>query len=216
MEKNEKMEPSIEEESTIVEDYDEKIKIMIIGDSTVGKTSLLRKYIQNEFSSNFINTVGFDIQIKFLNINNKKIKLQISDTAGQERYRIVSKNFFNASEGFIIVYDITKRESFVNVNNWVEQIKEIAPNYSKSIIFGNKCDLKEMRDIDINEGKELANKFNFKFFETSAKEGININEGFEALVKEIMGDIMSVKSRRNDTTILKKKKHKVKKSEPCC
>ena len=213
------MEPSIEEESTIVEDYDEKIRIMIIGDSTVGKTSLLRKYIQNEFSTNFINTVGFDIQIKFLIINNKKIKLQISDTAGQERYRIVSKSFFNASEGFIIVYDITKRDSFVNVNNWVEQIKEIAPNYSKSIIFGNKCDLKEKREIEINEGKELANKFNFKFFETSAKDDININEGFETLVKEIMGDIASVKSGRKETTVLKKKKHnnnKVKKSEPCC
>ena len=211
------MEPSIEEESTIVEDYDEKIRIMIIGDSTVGKTSLLRKYIQNEFSTNFINTVGFDIQIKFLIINNKKIKLQISDTAGQERYRIVSKSFFNASEGFIIVYDITKRDSFVNVNNWVEQIKEIAPNYSKSIIFGNKCDLKEKREIEINEGKELANKFNFKFFETSAKDGTNINEGIESLVKEILGDIASVKSGRKETTKLKKKKHnKVKKSEPCC
>ena len=210
------MEP-IEDESTIIEDYGEKIKIMLLGDSIVGKTSLLRKYIENEFSSNFINTVGFDIQIKFLNINNKKIKLQISDTAGQERYRTISKSFYNASEGFIIVYDITKRESFVNVNNWVEQIKEIAPNYSKSIIFGNKCDLTEMREIEIDEGKELANKFNFKFFETSAKDGTNINEGIETLLKEILGDIASVKSRKKESTVLKKKKHnKVKKNEPCC
>jgi Ras-related protein Rab-1A len=113
------MEPSMDESSSIEEDFDEKIKIMLIGDSNVGKTSLLKKYIDNEYSKNYITTVGMDFQMKCLNINNKKIKLQIWDTAGEERYRIVAKNYFNSSDGFIIVYDITKRLSFDNVNNWI-------------------------------------------------------------------------------------------------
>lgn len=212
------MEQSIEESScSLEEDFDEKIKIMLIGDSNVGKSSLLKKYIKNEFSHSYITTIGIDFQIKYLNVCNKKIKLQIWDTAGQERYQIVAKNYFNSSDGFIIVYDITKRHSFDNMNNWIEQITDYAPNYSKSVIFGNKQDLKDMREVKYIEGQELAKKSNFKFYETSAKEGINLNEGFEYLVKEILGDIASVKAGRKSTISLKDKKHKKKKAnEPCC
>ena len=95
------------EEDFSIEDEYNKIKIMLIGDSNVGKTSLLKKYCENEFSNIYITTVGIDFQIKYLDINNKKIKLQIWDTAGQERYQTVAKNYFNSSNGFIIVYDIT-------------------------------------------------------------------------------------------------------------
>ena len=210
------METSIDESSSIEEDYDEKIKLMIIGDSEVGKTSLLKKYIQNEFCENLLNTIGIDFQVKYLNINNKKIKLQIWDTAGEERYRIVAKTYFNSSDGFIIVYDITKRDSFTNINNWIEQINDTAPNYSKSIIFGNKNDLNNMREVEIKEGKELAKKYKFKFYETSAKDGINISEGFESIVKEIIGDLESVKSGRKVTKRLKDKRIEPKAKEPCC
>ncbi len=214
------MDPSLDESSSIEEeDYDEKVKLMIIGDSSVGKSSLLKKYCKNEFSNSYITTVGIDFQVKILTINNIKIKIQIWDTAGEERYRVVAKNYFNTSDGFIIMYDITNRESFDSVSNWVEQIKESTPNYKKSVIFGNKSDLNKLRDVQINEGKELAKKHDFKFFETSAKDGSNLNEGIESLVKDVLKDIDSIKLKRRNTTSLKeKKKSKVKKNvkEPCC
>ena len=214
------MDPSLDESSSIEEeDYDEKVKLMIIGDSSVGKSSLLKKYCKNEFSNSYITTVGIDFQVKILTINNIKIKIQIWDTAGEERYRVVAKNYFNTSDGFIIMYDITNRESFDSVSNWVEQIKESTPNYKKSVIFGNKSDLNKLRDVQINEGKELAKKHDFKFFETSAKDGSNLNEGIESLVKDVLKDIDSIKLKRRNTTSLKeKKKSKVNKNvkEPCC
>ena len=214
------MDPSLDESSSIEEeDYDEKVKLMIIGDSSVGQSSLLKKYCKNEFSNSYITTVGIDFQVKILTINNIKIKIQIWDTAGEERYRVVAKNYFNTSDGFIIMYDITNRESFDSVSNWVEQIKESTPNYKKSVIFGNKSDLNKLRDVQINEGKELAKKHDFKFFETSAKDGSNLNEGIESLVKDVLKDIDSIKLKRRNTTSLKeKKKSKVKKNvkEPCC
>lgn len=214
------MDPSLDESSSIEEeDYDEKIKLMIIGDSSVGKTSLLKKYCKNEFSNSYIITVGIDFQVKILDINNKKIKIQIWDTAGEERYRVVAKNYFNTSDGFIIMYDITNRDSFDNISNWVEQIRDSTPNYKKSVIFGNKSDLNKLRNVQINEGKELAANNNFKFFETSAKDGINLKEGIESLVKDVLKDIDSIKiKRRNTTSLREKKKNNVKKKvkEPCC
>ena len=208
------MEQLMEEDFSIEDEYN-KIKIMLIGDSTVGKTSLIRKYCENEFSETYITTVGIDFQIKYLDINNKKIKLQIWDTAGQERYQTVAKNYFNSSNGFIIVYDIAQRSTFDSVYNWVEQIKELAPSHIKIVIFGNKTDLNSNRVIKIKEGKELGEKFNFKFFETSAKTGQNLNEGFEYLVKEILGDIDPVKRSRKEGKKLINKNQKDKKSS-CC
>ena len=203
-------------DSSIEEDYDEKIKLMVIGDKNVGKTSLIKRFCQNEFDNAFITTIGIDFQIKNINMNNKKIKIQIWDTAGQERYRVMAKSYYNSSDGFIIVYDITKRESFNQINNWIDQIVNSAPNYSKSIIFGNKNDLKDMRQVQINEGKELAKQNNFKFYETSAKDSNNINEGFESIIKDILRDIQSIKSERENTVAIKDKKHKNKGKQPCC
>lgn len=210
------MEPTIEDESTIIEDYDEKIKIMLMGDSDVGKTSLLKKYCENEFSNSYITTVGIDFKIQYLTINNKKIKLQIWDTAGEERYRIVAKNYLNSSDGFLILYDITRRESFDNVNNWIEQIVDVAENHSYCIIVGNKYDLKDGRQVNVNEGKELAKKNKYEFFETSAKDGYNIKEVFESLTRKIMNKLESSKTPRRTTISLSTKTHKKKINNNCC
>ena len=175
-----------EEENSIEEEFDEKIKLMVLGDSSVGKSSILSKYCKNEFMSKYITTIGIDFQIKYLNINNKRIKLQIWDTAGQERYRVVTKNYFNTSNGFVIIYDITSRESFNNINNWMEQIENIVGDRVKCIIFGNKNDLVSERKVQKEEGEELAKRYNCSFFETSAKEGNNIEEGFKSITLEII------------------------------
>ena len=197
-----------EEENSIEEDFDEKLKLMILGDSSVGKSSILRKYCKNEFYEKYVATIGIDFQIKNVNINNKKIKLQIWDTAGQERYRVVTKNYFNSSDGFIIIYDITNKDSFDNISNWIEQITTIVGKNVKCIIFGNKKDLKEKRKVEFDEGKELAEKYNCNFFETSAKEGDNIEEGFLNITTDILSDIKSVQERRNNSSILKTQKKK--------
>ena len=206
-----------DEEISIEEDYDEKIKLMILGDSTVGKTALLRKYCKNEFLGKYITTIGIDFQIKYINLNNKKIRLQIWDTAGQERYRIITKNYFKASDGFIIVYDITNRETFNNINNWIEQITTIVGENVKCILFGNKNDLINQRQIQKEEGKELSQKYKWNFFETSAKSGDNVEEGFKSIIIDVMSDIKTVQLKRRNSSVLKKPKNKKPiKKESCC
>ena len=211
------MECSVEIEPSIEEDFDEKIKLMLLGDSNVGKSSILRKYCKNDFLDKYVTTIGMDFEMKNLNINNKKVRLQIWDTAGQERYKVITKNYFNTSDGFIVIYDITNRESFVNINNWMEQITTLIGKEVKCIIFGNKNDLDNERKVSIEEGKELGEKYKCKFYETSAKKGENIEEGFKSLTIEIMGDIKSVHERRYNSSMLKAQKRKIiKKENKCC
>ena len=174
---------SIEEEY-----YDLKIRLMLIGDSNVGKTSIIKRYCNNQFSPSYISTVGIDFETKYLRLNGKTINLQIWDTAGQERYKVLAKNYFKNSDGFIIVYDITDKKSFNNVVNWITQIKDSASENVKCVLLGNKCDLEELRQVDINQGKDLANNYNFKFYETSAQKGSNIQKVFTDLVKGFLND----------------------------
>jgi len=174
---------SIEEEY-----YDLKIRLMLIGDSNVGKTSIIKRYCNNQFSPSYISTVGIDFETKYLRLNGKIINLQIWDTAGQERYKVLAKNYYKNSDGFIIVYDITDKKSFNNVANWITQIKDSASENVKCVLLGNKCDLEELRQVDINQGKDLANNYQLKFYETSAQKGNNIQKVFTDLVKGFLND----------------------------
>ena len=174
---------SIEEEY-----YDLKIRLMLIGDSNVGKTSIIKRYCNNQFSPSYISTVGIDFETKYLRLNGKIINLQIWDTAGQERYKVLAKNYYKNSDGFIIVYDITDKKSFNNVANWITQIKDSASENVKCVLLGNKCDLEELRQVDINQGKDLANNYHLKFYETSAQKGNNIQKVFNDLVKGFLND----------------------------
>ena len=169
------------------DEYDEKIKIMVIGESKIGKTSLISRYCNNEFFGGaYLSTIGIDFQIKDLTIENKKIRLQIWDTAGQERYRTIAKNYFQSSDGFIVVYDISSTESFEKLDYWFEQIKTNAPEYVKLILFGNKCDLTDNREVSKEDGEKYAKKKDIKFFEVSAKEGTNVVNAFETFVNDIL------------------------------
>ena len=169
------------------DNYDEKIKIMLIGESKIGKTSLISRYCNNEFLGGvYLSTIGIDFQIKHLVLNKKNIRLQIWDTAGQERYRNIAKNYFQSSDGFVIVYDISNTESFEKLDYWIEQIKANSQEYTKMILFGNKCDIIEDRKIKKEEGEEYAKNNNINFFEVSAKEGTNVDKAFESFVKDIL------------------------------
>ena len=169
------------------DNYDEKIKIMVIGESKIGKTSLISRYCNNEFCGGaYLSTIGIDYQIKDLNIRKKKIRVQIWDTAGQERYRNIAKNYFQSSDGFIIVYDISSTESFEKLDYWIEQIKTNAKECIKMILFGNKCDIIDERKVPKEDGEEYAKNNNIKFFEVSAKEGTNVTNAFETFVNDIL------------------------------
>jgi len=203
------------EDSISNESYDQKIKIMIIGESLVGKTSLITRYTNNSFSGDYLTTVGIDFQTKFLNINDKTIKVELWDTAGQERFRNIAKNYFQSSDGFLIVYDITSKTSFEKLSFWNEQVNLNAPEKTKYIIIGNKKDLEEKREVKTEEGENFAKNNKVKFYETSAKDGINVNEVFESLAKEIIEDAEKLQMRnKRSSQILKKKTVAEKKS--CC
>ena len=187
--------------------YDEKFRLMLIGNSNVGKTSIIKRFCKNKFINSFISSVGIDFETKYVKIGDKTINLQIWDTAGQERYKVLAKNYFNQSDGFIIVYDITDRKSFDDVANWIEQIKEYAGEYTKNIIVGNKLDLEKMRKVEKDEGKELAEKYGYIFFETSAQSGKNIDKAFDSLTKSIFADdnFISASRKLSQSSTIKEK-----------
>ena len=202
---------SLEEEA-----YDERIRIMLLGDSNVGKTSILKRYCKNQFSESYISSVGIDFETKYIKVDEKTINLQIWDTAGQERYKVISKNYYNKSDGFIIVYDITNKSSFDSIVNWVEDIKELASNDNKNIILGNKCDLESERKINKEEGDNLAKKYNSQFFEVSAQNGKNIDKSFLCLVQSILKDVNNSYSSRRGSQIDKQSFSANNKKRKCC
>ena len=161
-------------------------KIITIGESGVGKTCILRRFAENKFLKNHLATIGIDYRTKVLNINNKNVKLKIWDTAGQERYHNITSNIFKGTDGILLVFDITDELSFQKIQDWIEQIKSNLPeNEIGIVLLGNKCDV-EQRAVTQEQGEELAEKLDIKYFETSALNGTGINEAFESLTKIIM------------------------------
>ena len=165
--------------------FDHLFKILIIGESGVGKTCFLLRYAENSFVANHLLTIGIDFKIKVVEIEGKVIKLQIWDTAGQDRFRTITKTYYKGSHGVILVYDVCDERSFGNVKNWVNQIEQNAKSSICKVLVGNKCDKAE-RVIKEEQGRQLAEEFNMKFYETSAKTGQNVEEAFRYLTGEIL------------------------------
>ena len=196
--------------------FDEKIKIMVIGEIRVGKTSLIKKYTLKTFGGQYLTTVGIDFQEKILDIDGKKVKIQIWDTAGEERFRNIAKNYFIHANGFLIIYDISCKESFEKVKFWYDQIQSNAPEDIKYIIVGNKCDLEENREVKREEGINLSKEYKCNFFETSAKDGINVNEIFQTLADDIMKDLKKNSGIANGKSSQVLKKSSKQKKKGCC
>ena len=161
------------------------IKILIIGDADTGKTCILKAYTQNEYDYNTQSTIGVNYLNKIVDYDGYELNLELWDTAGQERFQSLTKLYFNGAQGCLIVYDITNEESFNNLDKWLAKAKESCPDIP-IILIGNKSDLKEERKVDKQNGEDYAKKNNLAFFETSAKENINIKEAFKRLVGEIV------------------------------
>ena len=193
--------------------FDVKYKIMVLGESKVGKTSLIKRYTKDQFGGVYLTTVGMDFQDKIIELEDKKVRLQVWDTAGQERFRNVTKSYFQSSRGLLVVYDITDKESFEKINFWIENIKNNAPENVKLILVGNKCDLANERKVTIEDGENKARNYNIKFFESSAKDGTNVNELFFYLANEIYQD-EKTKGKDNKKTVQLDSKKKGKKG--CC
>ena len=161
-------------------------KVLLLGDTTVGKTCFLLKYTDKTFQDIHMATIGLDYRLKSMKLKSgKNIKLQIWDTAGQDRFRAITKNYYKGSHGIILIYDVTNVQTFENVKQWVSQIREEASANVIIYIAGNKIDMEEERKVNKEEGEKLAEELGFPFVETSAKSGININETFEDLVERI-------------------------------
>jgi len=165
--------------------YDYLIKLLLIGDSGVGKSCLLLRFCDDSFNPTFITTIGIDFKIRTIDLDGKRIKLQIWDTAGQERFRTITTAYYRGAMGILLVYDVTDERSFNNVRNWIRNIEQHASEGVNKILLGNKCDMKEKRAVDKERGQALADEYGLKFLEVSAKSNINVEEAFVSLARDI-------------------------------
>lgn len=165
--------------------YDYLIKLLLIGDSGVGKSCLLLRFSDDSFTPSFITTIGIDFKIRTIELEGKRIKLQIWDTAGQERFRTITTAYYRGAMGILLVYDVTDEKSFNNIRNWIRNIEQHATESVNKILIGNKCDMVEKKVVDSARGKALADEYAIKFLETSAKNSINVEEAFITLAKDI-------------------------------
>ncbi len=164
-----------------------KYKILILGDSKVGKSCFLTRYADKTYQEDYLSTIGMDYKIKNYELENGDIiKLYIWDTAGQDRFRSITSNYYKGADGIILIYDITKQETFNNVRNWITSIKEEAPAKVVLVLVGNKVDDEKNRAVPQSEGEKIADEYNLPFLECSAKSDINVTETFDVLIKKIV------------------------------
>ena len=165
---------------------DRAYKILLIGESNVGKTSIILRYTEGEFKTSGISTCGVDLKHKFVSLDNTKIRLDIWDTAGQERFRGLAKNYFRGANGFILVYDITEKKTFEKLKGWMNDAKEKIDKDYKMIVVGNKKDCINERKVDYEQLEEFGKKNNVIFTEVSAKTGEGIDKMFISMVEELL------------------------------
>ena len=167
------------------EDYDMMAKIILIGDSSVGKTNIMSKYLKNQFQENSKATVGVEFGSKLFSVEGHNIKAQIWDTAGQEKYKAITSAYYKGSKGAFVVYDITRKETFDSIDKWIYDLKSSGDPKIITLLIGNKNDLEDKREVLKEQGEEKAKSFGCAFLETSALKGDNIEKGFELMISEI-------------------------------
>ncbi|XP_067409984.1 ras-related protein Rab-10-like [Emydura macquarii macquarii] len=190
------------------------LKIVMAGESCVGKTSVVRRYTEPGPPARrgaYIATVGIDFKVKTITCNDTTVKLQIWDTAGQEQFHTLCTSYFRGAHGFVLVYDITNLDSFQGITNWIKDIHEKANDEVDIVLLGNKCDKDMERVISKRSGEKLAWEYGVPFFETSATDNINIDDAFSVLTKQILNKNSSV---LNDLDVVDLNESKTKKT--CC
>ena len=201
--------------------YDKTCQILLIGDSSVGKTSLIQRYANGIFKEEYLATVGLDYYTKQEMINNINVLVKWWDTAGQERFKALTPNYFRNAEGVVLAYDVTNSESFENLKFWINSIKSNLGEkniFIPIIIIGNKIDMEDMRDITKEDASKFAKENNYKYFETSAKTGEGVDEAIRDLVNQVLANSdknEAAKGERKSVKIEDNKENNQKK-KGCC
>ena len=165
--------------------YENSIKLLLLGDSCVGKSNFIFRFFNNKFKGQHLSSAGIELKNSVLTINNKKLHLQIWDTAGQEKYKTVTKSLFSKVQGFIVMFDLTKLQTFENVKKWIKLIKEECGNYAPILLVGNKNDIKHLRNISEVEIKKLTKEEELDYIETSSKTGENVRKAINMICSDI-------------------------------
>jgi Ras-related protein Rab-1A len=200
-------------------EYDYLFKLLLIGDSGVGKSCLLLRFADHTYTESYISTIGVDFKIRTIELDGKTIKLQIWDTAGQERFRTITSSYYRGAHGIIVVYDVTDVESFNNVKQWLNEIDRYATENVTKLLVGNKCDLVNKKAVDYETAKDFADKLNIPFLETSAKNATNVEKAFLTMAAEIKNTIASqptVKATGGSKAVDVKGKAVQEKTGGCC
>jgi len=167
-------------------DYDYLFKLVLIGDSGVGKSCLLLRFADDAFTESYISTIGVDFRFRTVKMDNKTVKLQIWDTAGQERFRTITSAYYRGADGIIMVYDTTSSDSFDHVNDWLKEVNRYASEGTCKLLVGNKCDRTADRAVTTEQAKEFADDLGVAFLETSAKTAKNVEEAFLTMAGELI------------------------------
>jgi Ras-related protein Rab-1A len=186
--------------------YDYLFKVLMIGDSGVGKSCILLRFTEDTFSEHFISTIGVDFKIRTIEQDGKYIKLQIWDTAGQERFRTITSSYYRGAHGIMVVYDVTDTESFQNVQQWLKEIDRYGSPTATKLLIGNKTDQEHKRAISTQSGREFAESLGIDFIETSAKNTDNIDQAFYKLSSSIKSRMKVIPTANSATTSIKSKK----------
>ena len=201
------------------------IKIVLVGETSVGKTNMLLRYMKNSFNTAEQPTIGMDFFVKEIKDGHNLIKVQFWDTAGQEKYKSLASAYYKVCNGIILVYDVSNRESFRKLDHWMKEIRINSPTDAKIVLVGNKSDLVQEREVSTDEGREFAKKHEMFFWETSAKDNSDrfVNKAFDELIEECKKSVLASEENelreemdqiRRNTQLLRSKKKKVNKS--CC
>mmetsp|Transcript_76486 Transcript_76486/g.93939 ORF Transcript_76486/g.93939 Transcript_76486/m.93939 type:complete len:207 (+) Transcript_76486:120-740(+) len=167
-------------------DYDYLFKLVLIGDSGVGKSCLLLRFADDSFTDSYISTIGVDFRFRTVNIDMKTVKLQIWDTAGQERFRTITSAYYRGAHGIIMVYDVTNFESFEHVEEWLNEVNRHASESTLKLLVGNKADLADDKKVESEDAKKFADNLGISFLETSAKNATNVEAAFLTMAKQLI------------------------------
>jgi small GTP-binding protein len=197
-------------------EYDYLFKLLLIGDSGVGKSCLLLRFADDTYTESYISTIGVDFKIRTIDLDGKTIKLQIWDTAGQERFRTITSSYYRGAHGIIVVYDVTDLESFNNVKQWLHEIDRYASDNVNKLLVGNKSDLTTKRAVSFDQAKEFADSLGIEFVETSAKNSTNVEKAFMMMASQIKMRYKPVAQGNNPSNVNLQGQSVNNKSGGCC